>query len=174
MEPTIDEMQKFENIFIKYLPNFPYKLEPIYIYNWLILGNLEDALNLPNIMKIDGILSVFNEGDNFKDIFSKKDWLVIDILDSKDQNIEQHFDKAFEFLDSMEKQNKTCIIHCHAGINRSATIALAYFIKKKGINLFEAYEYLSLMRPGIIYNIGFRKQLISWAKKNNLLDLEYN
>ncbi len=162
-------MIKFEEIFIRNLPRIPYKLEPIYIYDWLILGNLQDALNKDNVINIDAVLSVFNEGDNFKDEFSKKDWLVIDILDSVDQNIEQHFEKAFDFLDSMEKQNKTCIIHCHAGINRSATIALAYFIKKTGIKLFDAYEFLSLMRPGIIYNIGFRKQLISWATKNNFI-----
>lgn len=164
------EMQTFEDIFKKNLPPFIYKLEPVYIYDWLILGNLQDALTKQEVMNIDAVLSVFNEGNNYKEIFSKKDWFVIDILDSMDQNIEQYFDKAFEFLDNMEKQNKTCIVHCHAGINRSATIVLAYFVKKSGINLFDAYEYLSLMRPGIIYNIGFRKQLISWAKKNNLLN----
>jgi protein-tyrosine phosphatase len=120
-------------------------------------------------MNIDAVLSVFNDADYFKDQFSKNDWLVIDILDSSDQNIEQHFEKAFEFLDNMEKQKKTCIVHCHAGINRSATIVLAYFIKKTGVNLFDAYEFLSLMRPGIIYNIGFRKQLINWCSINSFI-----
>jgi protein-tyrosine phosphatase len=158
-------MDKLEEIFRRNLPNIPYKLEYIYIYDWLILGNLQDAV----VLNTDAVLSVFNEAENYKEQFSKKDWLVINILDSSDQNIEQHFDKAFEFLDNMEKQNKTCIIHCHAGINRSATIALAYFIKKTGINLFDAYEFLSLLRPGIIYNIGFRKQLISWATENKFI-----
>ena len=162
-------MEKFEEIFIKNLPKIPYKLEPIYLFDWLILGNLQDALTKQTDMNIDAILSVFDDADYFKEEFSKKDWLVIDILDSADQNIEQHFEKAFEFLDNMEKQKKTCIVHCHAGINRSATIVLAYFVKKTGINLFDAYEFVSLMRPGIIYNTGFRKQLILWAKKNNFI-----
>ncbi len=160
-----NQMIKFEDIFIKYLPKTPYLLEYIYIYDWLILGNINDAV----LLNTDAVLSVFNEAENYKDKFSKKDWLVIDILDNSNQNIEQYFQKAFDFLDSMEKQNKTCIIHCHAGINRSATIALAYFIKKSGVKLFDAYEFLSLMRPGIIYNIGFRKQLILWAMKNNFI-----
>ncbi len=157
-------LSKMDEIFIKYLPKISYTLTPINIYDWLILGNLNDALT----MNTDAILSVFNEGDIFKDQFSKKIWMNLYSFDSQDQNLEQYFDKAFEFLDRMEKENKTCIIHCHAGINRSATIALAYFMKKMNIKLFDAYEFLSLLRPGIIYNIGFRKQLINFALNNNL------
>jgi protein-tyrosine phosphatase len=160
-----DFLNKFEEIFLRYLPYQPYTLKYVYVYDWLILGDLKDAITL----NTDAVLSVFNEADYYKEYFSNKEWCVIDIMDHSDENIEIHFEKAFEFLDTMEKQKKTCIVHCHAGINRSATIVLAYFIKKTGMNLFDAYEFLSLMRPGIIYNTGFRKQLISWAKKNNLL-----
>ncbi len=159
------ELNKLDEIFKKYLPKEPYQLKPIYIYDWLILGNIKDA----QILETDAILSVFNECDNYKDKFSKKDWLCINSFDSSEQNLEAHFNEAFEFLDRMEKENKVCIIHCHAGINRSATIALAYFMKKMNIRLYDAYEYLSLLRPGIIYNTNFRKQLINYAKNNNLL-----
>ena len=160
-----EEFKKMDEIFIKYLPKTIYELKPIYIYDWLILGNLNDALTL----NTDAVLSVFNEGDNFKDYFEKKIWMNLYSFDSPDQNLEQYFDKAFEFLDRIERENKTCIIHCHAGINRSATIALAYYMKKMNIKLFDAYEYFLLLRPGIIYNIGFRKQLINFASNNNLL-----
>ena len=120
-------------------------------------------------MKTDAVLSVFNDGDYYKDQFSKKTWLNLYALDNPDQNISNYFDEAFEFLDRMERENKVCIIHCHAGINRSATIVLAYFMKKMQIGLYDAYEFLLLLRPGVIYNIGFRKQLIEFAKNNNLL-----
>jgi protein-tyrosine phosphatase len=155
---------KMEEIFNKYMPKGPYQLKPIYIYDWLILGNITDA----QVLNTDAVLSVFNECDNYKDIFSKKTWLCINSLDNSEQNLEAHFNEAFEFLDRMEKENKVCIIHCHAGINRSATIALAYFMKKMNIKLYDAYEHLSLLRPGIIYNINFRKQLINYAKNNDL------
>ena len=160
-----NELNKMDEIFLKYLPKEPYVLKPIYVYDWLILGNVNDALTLST----DAILSVFNECNNYKDVFSKKIWLCIDANDNVNQNLENYFNQAFDFLDRMERENKTCIVHCHAGINRSATIVLAYYMKKMGIKLFDAYEFLSLLRPGIIYNIGFRKQLINYAKKNNLL-----
>lgn len=164
-----DYLAKFEEIFLRYLPYEPYILKYVYVYDWLILGDIRDAITLPNVMKIDAVLSVFNEADYYKECFSNKEWCVIDIMDHQDENIEIHFEKAFEFLDNIQKQNKTCIIHCHAGINRSATIALAYVMKRKNVNLFEAYEFFSYMRPGIIYNIGFRKQLINWALANGLI-----
>jgi protein-tyrosine phosphatase len=160
-----DYLKKMEEIFIRYLPKQAYELKPICIYDWLILGNLNDALTL----NTDAIISVFNEGENFKHLFSKKIWLNLYCYDSPDQNLEQYFNEAFEFLDNIEKQNKICIIHCHAGINRSATIALAYYMKKMNVKLFDAYEYFLLLRPGIIYNIGFRKQLINFALNNNLI-----
>ena len=158
-------LEKFEEIFLRHLPYEPYTLQYVYIYDWLILGDVRDAV----LLNTDAVLSVFNDADYYKAYFSNKEWCVIDIMDHPDENIEIHFEKAFEFLDNIKKQNKTCIIHCHAGINRSATIALAYYIKNKRINLFEAYDFLSYMRPGIIYNIGFRKQLINWALINSLI-----
>ncbi len=160
-----NELKKMDDIFFRYLPTNSYELKPIYIYDWLILGNINDALT----MNTDAVLSIFNDGEYYKDIFSKKIWLNLYAYDNSNQNLEVYFDKAFDFLDKMEKENKTCIIHCHAGINRSATILLAYFIKKMQIKLYDGYEFLSLLRPGIIYNIGFRKQLIYFAQKNNLL-----
>ncbi len=156
------ELEKMNNIFFKYM-----QLRS----HWLILGNLNDALTL----KTDAILSVL-ENDYIEIIResinlagTNKDWLAINIRDDKTQNIVQHFEKAFEFLDRMEKENKKCIIHCQAGINRSATIALAYYMKKTNTKLFDAYEHLISKRRGIIFNNGFRKQLIQWATDNNLI-----
>ena len=71
-----NNMEKFEEIFMRNLPKIPYKLEPIYLFDWLILGNLKDALTKQTDMNIDAVLSVFNDADYFKDQFSKKDWCL--------------------------------------------------------------------------------------------------
>ncbi len=160
------ELKKMDEIFIKYLPkNHYYENEKeCYVFDWLILGNLLDALKL----ETDAVVSVLNNTDHFSQEFSGKIWLPINAFDDREQDISQHFNRVFEFLDNIEKENKTCIIHCQAGVNRSATIVLAYYIYKTNVDLFTAYEYLSSMRPGIIYNTGFRKQLITWynSRKN--------
>jgi protein-tyrosine phosphatase len=167
MENSIeDELKKMDDIFIKYLPKHHYYdyEKPCNVFDWLQLGNLLDALKL----QTDAVVSVLNNTDHFIDEFSSKIWLPIKAFDDRDQDISQHFNRVFKFLDNMEKENKKCIIHCQAGVNRSATIVLAYYIHKTNTDLFDAYEYLSSMRPGIIYNNGFRKQLINWYKSRNL------
>ncbi len=157
------ELKKMDEIFIKYLPKnhyYDHNNKPCNVFEWLTLGNLLDALKL----ETDAVVSVLNNTDYFYQEFSGKIWLPINAFDDKDQDISQYFKKVFDFLDKVEKENKKCIIHCQAGVNRSATIVLAYYIYKTNVDLFNAYEYLSSMRPGIIYNIGFRKQLITWYK----------
>ncbi len=155
------DIQKFDEIYWKYAPKGDYvRPQPINIFPWLILGDLNDA----TIFNGNAVLSIINDSYYHTDKFKNKEWHVIDIMDSKDTPINDYFNEAFNFLDRIESENKTCIIHCQAGINRSATIALAYYIKKTGTPLFEAYEKFSKMRPGIIYNTGFRKCLFNWYK----------
>ncbi len=154
-----------EEIYLKYTPIYYIPLNQIHIFDWLILGNLDDALNF----KGDAVLSVFNEIDKYKEHFSNKIWRYIDIYDDDETNISIYFQSAFDFLDSILAEKKTCIIHCHAGINRSATIAVAYYMYKKKYNLFTIYENINILRPGVISNISFRKQLIRWSFEHNLL-----
>jgi protein-tyrosine phosphatase len=158
-------LNKMNNIYVSNLPSFYTDLKPIYIFDWLLLGNLNDAINFTG----DAIVSVFDEHELYKDHFSKKLWIYIDIVDNINQPILKYFNTTFECLDLLEKSNKTCIIHCHAGINRSATFAIAYYMYKKKTNLFKTYDKLSFLRPGVISNIGFRRQLILWAFDNNLI-----
>ena len=122
-------LQKMEDIYLKYTPRYYMSLTQIYIFDWLILGNLDDALNFEG----DAVLSVFNEIDKYKENFSNKKWRYIDIYDDDNTDISKYFQPAFDFLDSVLAENKKCIIHCHAGINRSATIAVAYYMYKKNM-----------------------------------------
>ncbi len=182
-----NELDKMNDIYIKYSSNKILNNElynkyiygtsiysnSIYIYDWLILGNLYDAL----YFKGHAILSVFDEYHKFINCFSHKDWGYIDIKDNDESNIVKYFKVAFDFLDRVHNENKICIIHCtnDKHLNRSATIAYAYYLYKsnnvqENENFFyDVYEFLNIMKPCIIKNINFRKQLILWAKENNIL-----
>ena len=56
------------------------------------------------------------------------------------------------------------LLHCVAGISRSATICIAYLMKHGGFNLLEAYNYTKMKRPIIKPNCGFFRQLIQYEK----------
>lgn len=57
------------------------------------------------------------------------------------------------------------LVHCVAGVSRSATLCLAYLVKHRGMSLREAYVHLKKARPCVRPNCGFFNQLIDFERK---------
>jgi protein-tyrosine phosphatase len=56
------------------------------------------------------------------------------------------------------------LVHCHAGVSRSATLVIAYLMQEKRLTFDEAFSYASKFRPVIFPNQGFQKQLKEWQR----------
>ena len=57
------------------------------------------------------------------------------------------------------------LVHCHAGISRSATIVIAYLMKALSMTLEEAYKLVKSRRPRIKPNQAFISQLMEYEKE---------
>ena len=56
-------------------------------------------------------------------------YLEIPAHDKPGYNIAQHFTKSSEFIDRHRKYTSV-LVHCYAGISRSAALCIAYIMKK--------------------------------------------
>jgi len=88
----------------------------------------------------------------------------IKINDSNQEDIGQHFDEAIQFIDEAREQGSGVLVHCHAGVSRSATVTVAYIMKRQGLCLGDAYKFVKDLRPVISPNLNFMGQLLKYEK----------
>jgi hypothetical protein len=79
----------------------------------------------------------------------------ITIDDEDDSDIERYFSKTLRWLRSVSTPR---VIHCRAGISRSATIAIYFLMKQYDLSDIDAIERLNKIRT-VSPNDGFRWQL---------------
>lgn len=64
--------------------------------------------------------------------------------------------------DSVKASGGHVLVHCQAGISRSATICLAYLIQSRRVRLEEAFDFVKQRRGVISPNFGFMGQLLQF------------
>ena len=65
----------------------------------------------------------------------------------------------YDVIDKVQGNSGKVFIHCKAGVSRSATITIAYLMKKYKLTYEEALMYVRSKRSIICPNAGFVKQL---------------
>ncbi|NXA39987.1 DUS4 phosphatase, partial [Eudromia elegans] len=64
--------------------------------------------------------------------------------------------------DAVQERHGRVLVHCQAGISRSATICLAYLMMKQRVRLEEAFEFVKQRRSVISPNFSFMGQLLQF------------
>ena len=70
----------------------------------------------------------------------------ITIDDRHTENIRQHFEEAFRFIDDARARNGRVLVHCAMGISRSTTIVIAYMMLRYRMPLDATYAYVKTRR----------------------------
>jgi predicted protein tyrosine phosphatase len=72
-------------------------------------------------------------------------------------------------LDATAPANKSVLVHCHEGKNRSAALCVAYLMVKERMPLTKAVAHVWQQRPIILDNQSFVDQLVCLAEEEGLL-----
>ncbi|KAJ3194347.1 hypothetical protein HDU67_004778 [Dinochytrium kinnereticum] len=87
------------------------------------------------------------------------------IEDSPREPIRKLFEETCGIIERARERGEAVLVHCHAGVSRSATIVLAYLVRFGGLTLFEAWCLAYKSRPIIRPNDGFARALQDLEKE---------
>ncbi|KAB1258736.1 Dual specificity protein phosphatase 10 [Camelus dromedarius] len=139
------------------------------ILPFLFLGNEQDAQDLDTMQRLNigYIINVTTHLPLYhyeKGLFNYK---RLPATDSNKQNLRQYFEEAFEFIEEAHQCGKGLLIHCQAGVSRSATIVIAYLMKHTRMTMTDAYKFVKGKRPIISPNLNFMGQLLEFEEDLN-------
>ncbi|XP_008324362.1 dual specificity protein phosphatase 4 [Cynoglossus semilaevis] len=138
---------------------------PVEILPFLYLGSALHASKKEVLddMGISALLNVSSDCPNhFEGTYQYK---CIPVEDNHKEDISCWFLEAIEFIDSVRDSSGRVLVHCQAGISRSATICLAYLMKRKRVRLDEAFEFVRRRRSIISPNFSFMGQLLQFESQ---------
>ncbi|XP_054712496.1 uncharacterized protein LOC129222089 [Uloborus diversus] len=162
-----DERSKFAPLTSLSQPCLPVTNHgPTRILPFLYLGSQHDALN-KEVLQHHNITYHLNVSTSCPkpDFIQDSHFLRIPVIDNYSEKLLPHFPKAFQFLDKVKESGGSVLIHCLAGISRSATVAIAYVMRSLSMNSDEAYRYVKAKRATISPNFNFLGQLLEYEKQ---------
>jgi len=141
------------------------------VFPGIYIGNRESAVNI-KFLKSENINYVLNAAEGRKpgcvdtsEEFYKPhniDYLGLKMFDVPQTNISKYFGTASDFIENSLLNGKV-LVHCLMGMSRSATLVLAFLMKKENMTVVEAFKQVLLSRD-IRPNDGFIKQLAEYQQ----------
>lgn len=137
----------------------------------LFLGDVNDALEVAsggNKLGVTRLLTVSRELAAHIHPPEHVHHMVIEVDDHPDVNLTQYFKSAIAFIDEGLSRNENTLVHCFAGISRSSTIVLAYFLNiYPWMSVNSALDVVRSIRPIVNPNPGFMLQLRKYEDSLN-------
>lgn len=83
----------------------------------------------------------------------------IQVTDMPREDLLTHFEDSYEFIDRSLESNGRILVHCYFGVSRSATMVIAYAMKKHELSFADAFQMIKSKRRFVAPNPGFMAQL---------------
>lgn len=139
--------------------NTPTKLLP-----HLFIGDERNSLDTDLLRQI-GITAILNVSTTSSDhVIDGFDYKCIPVRDNESENISCWFSDALQFIETIRKKDGKVLVHCRAGISRSATICIAYLMVHNSLSLDQAFDFIRERRRIISPNMNFMQQLFEFER----------
>lgn len=140
-------------------PYLPKIYNPTKITDNVFISDLQTAFFRDKMID-DGITHIITTIMGVYPIYPNDfEYLHIQLRDALNENIIEHLDKAYRFIEDATSGGGKVLIHCAYGISRSGSILIYYIMRKYGKSYDEALEMVRNKRQIIKPNIGYERQL---------------
>ncbi|XP_074526382.1 dual specificity protein phosphatase 2 [Halichoeres trimaculatus] len=135
---------------------------PVELLPFLFLGSAIHSSRRETLTAA-GITAVLNVSSTCPNFYEGEfEYLRLTVEDSLAADIRACFSTAISFIDSVKQNGGRVLVHCQAGISRSATICLAYLMHTQRVRLDEAFDFVKQRRQVISPNLAFMGQLLQF------------
>jgi hypothetical protein len=147
---------------------------PANVLDYVFLGDSDAAMNVPllRFLGIDSIVNCASGSVLTSNEFYDEDFAYVE-FEAEDMPgydlLGNHFEDTRQFLDDCRLHHRKALVHCAAGINRSAALVVAYYMVSQNQKLADAVRFVFNRRPIILCNEGFIEQLVRFAYLHDLL-----
>jgi len=132
--------------------------EPNHISGHVFLSSFLGAKNI-EILRALHITHIVVSGAKLVPYFPQEiKYLCLELDDVHGEDILSYFPRVYEFMDEAQ-QHGNVLVHCAAGVSRSATLVIAYLMRKLSVSYLAAREITASSRPVIKPNPAFQRQL---------------
>jgi atypical dual specificity phosphatase len=120
-------------------------------------------LELLTSLKITHIVNVAANIENF--FPDKFKYLKVQLLDIPETDLLSALPQCFEFIrQALDSEHSRVLVHCNAGVSRSAAVCVGYVMCFGGKSLNAALAEVKQARPSARPNDGFMEQLKNYEK----------
>ena len=137
-----------------------------FLGNFMAIGSEANAndITLLNSHNITHVLNV-TPNECLEEVTNSRVILQIPINDNQTQDILCYLEQALEFIHvARTTPNAKLLIHCHAGISRSVSFAIAYVMWAERMSLEDTFTMIHRYRPCASPNLNFMGQLMVFGK----------
>lgn len=91
--------------------------------------------------------------------------IFLQVSDHPYARLDVYFDTVADKIKANKDKGGRTLVHCVAGVSRSASLCIAYLVKYEQMSLRQAYKFVKTARPIVRPNWGFWRQLINYEIK---------
>jgi len=116
----------------------------------------------------NGITHIINTSginlENFHESSGQFQYLKLDLLDHRSQDISPFFLTCISFIESCREGGGKCLVHCTQGVSRSCTICIAYLMVLRRMSYSDTFAFVKERRKVANPNCGFLCNLLELEK----------